>query len=89
MPYIPKAICVKCKAEYKADKNGVVVHAVTGSGYYYSIFCDKWVCSGCGHAILIGFGKQPFIMNYQTMDGKIPRNLRYTLSDHEELVVKL
>ena len=83
MPYIPKAICVKCKAEYKVDKNGVVVHAVTSNGYYYSVECDRWVCSGCGHAILTGFGYQPFSINYQT-GGEIPYN-----SDREELVVKL
>jgi DNA-directed RNA polymerase subunit RPC12/RpoP len=84
MTYIPRAVCVKCKRDYRVTKNEVVIHMLTGEGSYcYSVMSDKWACPSCGHEVLIGFALQPFVRSSQT-DGKIPYNLK-----DEEVVVKL
>lgn len=71
MPYIPQAICVKCRTPFKPEKNEVAAHVYSEKGYYYSIWADLWKCPKCGAEIIIGFGKNPFIHNYQT-DQKQP-----------------
>jgi len=62
MPYIPKAVCVKCREEFRIDKNGVTLHVmVKGQNrHYYSIDTDQWKCPKCGVEVLLGFAVQPY-----------------------------
>lgn len=65
MPFIPRAVCVRCKIPLTPEKNGVVMHAYSGR-YYYSIDADLWKCPKCGTEIIVGFANQPFNMNFES-----------------------
>ena len=59
MPTIPRAICVPCGLAYRIKKNGVrAVHRLTGGDAYFTGQSDRYVCEGCGHEVLVGFGVQ-------------------------------
>jgi len=62
-------ICVGCRKEYRCDKNEVWVCDPAAEGFPSSYWQgDRWMCSGCGHAVIVGRGEP--VMDY------IPQALR-------------
>jgi len=57
------AVCLKCKLYYKIKKNGVYLTEMmpytNGEWRPYKIWQgDLWECRGCGHEIVMGWGKR-------------------------------
>ena len=61
-----KPICVKCKIEYRPEKNGVVVEYMASFGSYQLFFADLHKCPKCGDEIIAGFGQSSFAEHYQS-----------------------
>ena len=64
---MPKAICVKCKIEYKPFKNGVYVAEMFRGNKIYKIWhSDIWQCPICKNEIVLGFGQNPIAHHFGT-----------------------
>lgn len=55
----PRPICVPCRVEYRAEKNGFVVgEAEDAAGYPITMWRgDRYECPGCQHQIVVGFSR--------------------------------
>lgn len=53
---MPRPICVACQVEFRAEKNGVVVHDPQ-VGRFPSTYwkADRYQCPCCGAQIVVGF----------------------------------
>lgn len=71
MPYIPKAVCEKCRVPLQPYKNDVTCHCYSAAvRWYYSISADLWKCPLCGIEVITGFATKPFKMNFETNNEK-------------------
>lgn len=58
MTTVPRAICAKCNAPFKIERQGISLAAIILSGrVYYKVMSDLHRCTGgCGAEIYTGFG---------------------------------
>lgn len=59
-----RPICVTCGVMYAVDKQGIVVAEMASFGVYNLNAADRFICPSCGHQIIGGFAKFPYIHHY-------------------------
>lgn len=61
MGFMLRPVCVKDQQEYKVEEQGVALVEYADRGGtrkpYAIYFGDLWVCPGCGHQIIGGYGE--------------------------------
>lgn len=92
---MPKPACVTCKRFYRPLKNGVVVNEQMPNGGYspagteqeeawspYKIWhADLWVCEGCGHQLISGYGREPEAIKHQPHFAQSLTRVTHTIND--------
>ena len=64
---MPAPVCVNCNVSYRVEKSGgYVIEMFSNPPKPYKIWsADGWMCPGCGHKIMNGFGRGPIAEHYQ------------------------
>lgn len=56
---MPRPICVRCRVEFRCEKNGVVVNDPEANGFPASYWkADRYGCPCCGALIIVGFSRE-------------------------------
>lgn len=59
-------VCVKCQVEMRPELNGVGALSMAGAQPYELYDADLWKCPTCGVEMILGFGKRPIAMHFET-----------------------
>ena len=64
---MPKAICIKCKVEYKPLETGAYAAEMFKGNNIYKIWsADIWQCPICKNKIALGFAQNPIAHHFET-----------------------
>lgn len=92
---MPKPACPKCMRFYRVKTNGVVVNEqmpiATGAEPgtidptawrpYKVWLADLWVCEGCGHELIFGYGAHPAAEHYEPQFAEAMSFVTHTVND--------
>jgi len=62
-----RPVCVKCRVEFRPERNGVkVIDLFINNSQPYKIWdADMWKCPSCEVEIIVGFGRAPLYEHFQ------------------------
>jgi len=53
-----RPVCVLCKREMRANKNGRILELLSPSPEPYQLWSgDEWKCDICGATVIVGYGR--------------------------------
>jgi hypothetical protein len=70
-------VCAKCRIEMRIKKTGIDVEEMAGCDSPYRIWsADLFSCQGCGHEVVVGFGKTPISEHYKPEYADIQKTVK-------------